>query len=202
MKIRRILLPLIMLVGAPALWALGPANIANKTVRLDMSRSQVSRSDFQKKPELPWYQLDAITDFVIDFPETGEFTDTVNYGSELSNVVQVSYAANAAPDQGIIKLACEDFSVQVNLTYTSATTGTATIAWHEAGDTRHFRNVNFRVQNDSGVESHIELPEEIISTSPDMWDDGLQAILSEIEQASYRSATDKLYQKRLVSLLP
>ena len=193
---------LLAVYGTAPLWAQAPANIANKTVRLDMSRSQVSRSDFQKKPELPWYQLDAITDFVIDFPETGEFTDTVNYGSELSNVVQVSYAANAAPDLGIIKLACEDFSVQVNLTYTSATTGTATIAWHEAGDTRHFRNVNFSVQDDLDVESRIELPEEIISTSPDMWDDGLQAILSEIEQASYRSATDKLYQKRLVSLLP
>ncbi|MBR1979559.1 MAG: hypothetical protein IJ985_08685, partial [Akkermansia sp.] len=109
---------LLAVSGIAPLWAQAPANIANKTVRLDMSRSQVSRSDFQKKPELPWYQLDAITDFVIDFPETGEFTDTVNYGSELSNVVQVSYAANAAPDQGIIKLACEDFSVQVNLTYT------------------------------------------------------------------------------------
>lgn len=193
---------LLAVSGLAPLWAQAPADIANKSIRLDMARSQVSRSDFQRKPELPWYQLEAITDFVIDFPESGEFTDTVKYGSELTNVVQVSYAANVAPNQAIIKLTCKDFSVQVNLTYTSATAGTATIAWHEAGDTRHFRNVSFSVQEGSDTESRIELPEEIISTSPDMWDDGLQAILSEIEQASYRSATDKLYQKRLVSLLP
>ena len=192
---------LLSLSGVSPLWAQAPADIANKTIRLDMSRSQVSRSDFQQKPLLPWYQLDDITDFVIDFPDTSEFTDTVKYGNELSSVVQVSYSAPAG-NQAIVTLGGKDFSVQVELSYASATAGTATIAWHEAGDTRHFRNVTFRVQDDLDVESRIEFPEEIISTSPDMWDDGLQAILSEIENANYRSATDKLYQKRLVSLLP
>jgi len=113
----------------------------------------------------------------------------------------VRYSAPAG-NQASVTLGGKDFSVQVELSYASATAGTATIAWHEAGDTRHFRNVTFRVQDDLDVESRIEFPEEIISTSPDMWDDGLQAILSEIENANYRSATDKLYQKRLVSLLP
>ena len=192
---------LLSLSGVSPLWAQAPADIANKTIRLDMSRAQVSRSDFQQKPLLPWYQLDDITDFVIDFPDTSEFTDTVKYGNELSSVVQVSYSAPAG-NQAIVTLGGKDFSVQVELSYASATGGTATIAWHEAGDTRHFRNVTFRVQDDLDVESRIEFPEEIISTSPDMWDDGLQAILSEIENANYRSATDKLYQKRLVSLLP
>lgn len=192
---------LLSLAGVSPLWAQAPADIANKTIRLDMSRAQVSRSDFQQKPLLPWYQLDDITDFVIDFPDTSEFTDTVKYGNELSSVVQVSYSAPAG-NQAIVTLGGKDFSVQVELSYASATAGTATIAWHEAGDTRHFRNVTFRVQDDLDVESRIEFPEEIISTSPDMWDDGLQAILSEIENANYRSATDKLYQKRLVSLLP
>ena len=86
---------LLSLSGVSPLWAQAPADIANKTIRLDMSRSQVSRSDFQQKPQLPWYQLDDITDFVIDFPDTSEFTDTVKYGNELSSVVQVSYSAPA-----------------------------------------------------------------------------------------------------------
>ena len=77
MRLSRSLLLLCCLSVTPALWALGPADIANKTIRLDMSRAQVSRSDFQQKPQLPWYQLDDITDFVIDVPDTSEFTDTV-----------------------------------------------------------------------------------------------------------------------------
>lgn len=202
MKPTHTLLFLLMLTGVPKLWALGPVDIANKTIRLDMSRAQVSRSDFQQKPQLPWYQLDDITDFVIDFPDTSEFTDTVKYGNEFSSVVQVSYSAPAG-NQAIVTLGGKDFSVQVELSYASATAGTATIAWHEAGDTRHFRNVSFRVQDDLDVESCIEFPEEIISTSPEyQLDDGLSAILQEIESTRYRGATERLYQKRLSTLLP
>ncbi|MBQ2380833.1 MAG: ankyrin repeat domain-containing protein [Akkermansia sp.] len=202
MRISRSQQLLCLLTVTPALWALGPADIANKTIRLDMSRAQVSRSDFQQKPLLPWYQLDDITDFVIDFPDTSEFTDTVKYGNEFSSVVQVSYSAPAG-NQAIVTLGGKDFSVQVELSYASANAGTATIAWHEAGDTRHFRNVSFRVQDDLDVESRIEFPEEIISTSPEyQLDDGLSAILQEIESTRYRGATERLYQKRLSSLLP
>lgn len=192
-----------MLTVTPALWALGPADIANKTIRLNMNESQVARSKIHQEPALPWYQLSDITDFVIDFPEKNEFSAPVKYGVNLSNEVQVSYAPTPEKNQACIKLGCDDFSVQVQLTYTSNTAGTATIAWHEAGDTRYFRHVTFTVQDDFDVASLIELPEEIISTSPEyQLDDGLSAILQKIEGTSYRSATERLYQKRLSTLLP
>ena len=201
MKISRSLF--LALTCVPSLWALGPDDIANKTIRLDMSESQVSRSDIYQAPVLPWYQLTDITDFVIDFPEAGEFLASVNYGSGLSNEVQVSYTATPEKNQAGIRLGCNDFSVQVELTYTSNTSGTATIAWHEAGDTRHFRHVTFTVQDDFDVASRVVLPEEIISTSPEPApDDGLSAILSRLEKTQYRSSTDRLYRKRLLSLLP
>lgn len=203
MKIYPTLLLLVSLTGSSSLWALGGADMVNKTIRLNMNESQVSRSDIHQAPTLPWYQLSDITEFVIDFPETGEFSAPVKYGGGLSNEVQVRYSANPEKNQGSIKLGCDDFSVQVELTYTSDTAGTATIAWHEAGDTRHFRHVTFTVQDDFDVASSVKLPEEIISTSPEyVWNDGLQDILKEIENTRYRNATEKLYQKRLVSLLP
>lgn len=203
MQIPRSHILICILAGAPTLWALGPADITNKTIRLDMNESQVARSDIYQEPTLPWYQLSDITDFVIDFPEKGEFSAHVNYGGGLSNEVHVHYTAMPEKNMGCIKLGCDDFSVQVNLSYTSDTTGTATIAWHEAGDTRHFRHVTFTVQEDSGVTSRVELPEEIISTSPEPeLNDGLSDILARLEKTTYRSATDKLYRKRLLSLLP
>lgn len=203
MKISRSQLLLCFLTGTPGLWALGPEDIGNKTIRLNMNESQVSRSDIYQAPALPWYQLSNITDFVIDFPEKGEFTASVTYGGGLTNEVQVLYSATPETNRANIRLGCDDFSVQVELTYTSDTAGTATIAWHEAGDTRHFRHVTFTMQDDFDVASRVELPEEIISTSPEYaWDDGLQDILKEIENTRYGSATEKLYQKRLVSLLP
>lgn len=203
MKIFRTVLLLVSLAGAATLRAQGVADVANKTFRLHMNESQVSRSDIYQPPALPWYQLSDITDFVIDFPETGEFSAPVNYGGGLSNEVQVRYSAPTEKNPACIKLGCDDFSVQVELTYTSDTAGTATIAWHEAGDTRHFRHVSFTVQEDFDVASGVDLPEEIISTSPEYaWDDGLQDILKELEKTQYRNATERLYQRRLTSLLP
>lgn len=202
MKIRRILLPLIMLVGAPALWALGPADIANQTVRLNMNNALVARTAMYGQPTSPWYMLGDVTDFVIDFPEKADFTTTTDYSVELSNELQVSYSPDTENNKAYLKVECEDFQVLIDLTYTSNTAGTAAIFWHQAGNTRHFRNISFIVEKDHIASSAVELPEEIISLDPEMWNDGLQAIHSEIENENYRSATDKLYQKRLVSLLP
>lgn len=203
MRLSRSLLLLCCLSVTPALWALGPADIANKTIRLNMNESQVARSKIYQEPALPWYQLGDITDFVIDFPEKGEFSAPVEYGGGLTNEVQVNYTAAPEQNQATVKLASEDFSVQVALTYTSNTAGTATIAWHEAGDTRHFRHVTFTVQDDFDVASRVELPEEIIATSPEnQLDDGLSAILREIEATRYSGAAERLYQKRLSTLLP
>lgn len=195
---------LVPFAGAASVWAQAPASVANKTIRLDMSKSQVSRSDIHQAPVLPWYQLENITDFVIDFPASEDFAATVNYGGGLTSEVRVSYSAATEPNRGLIQLGCKDFSVQVALTYANATGGAATIAWHEAGDTRHFRQVSFTVQDDSDEASRVELPEEIVCTAdPEyVWDDGLQDILRELEQTRYRTATEKLYQKRLVSMLP
>lgn len=203
MMLRRSVQFLCLLTSTPVLWALGPDDIANKTIRLDMSESQVARADMYQEPELPWYQLDDITDFVIDFPETGKFTTPVTYGIDFTDEVKVSYDANAEANQAYIKVESDDLRVLVELTYTSNTGGTATIAWHQAGDTRWFRRVSFTVQDDFDVASRVELPEEIISTSPEpVLNDGLSEILSRLQETRYRSASDKLYQKRLLSLLP
>ena len=48
------------LVGAPALWALGPEDIANKTIRISMSDALIARSDINQAPEAPWYWLAAV----------------------------------------------------------------------------------------------------------------------------------------------
>ena len=196
-------LAILSMLGAVPLWALGPADAAHKTIRISMEEAQVARSDMYQEPTLPWYQLDDVTDFVLTFPQEQAFSTAVSYGGNLSHTVQVSYAPNTELNQAYIKVECEDFKVLVILTYTEDTTGTATIYWHQAGDTRHLRHLTFTAQSAIDTEPGVQLPEEIISTSPElMLDDGLQDILREITETRYDSATDKLYQKRLVSLLP
>lgn len=198
----KISLIIVALLGTAELWALGPTDIANKTVRINMENVLAARTDMYQEAAQPWFLLTGITDFVVDFPANAEYTTTTTRIGRITNEVQVSYAPAPAINKAYINVNCNEFRILVILTYTSNTEGTATITWHEAGDTRHFRNMTFTVQSDADKTAGVELPEEIIARDPEMWDDGLQAILSEIESASYRSDAEKLYRKRLVSLLP
>ena len=86
MNISRILLPLLLL-GTPALWALGPDNMTGKTLRLGMNGMQISRSPIYHAPVPPWYTLDEVCDFVVAFPNSDEFSAEVNYSVRLSNEV-------------------------------------------------------------------------------------------------------------------
>ena len=195
-------LAIIALLSSANLWALGPADIAEKTVYIHMENAQVARSGMYQPASLPWYQLENITDFIIDFPASHSFSSTPSTIGRLSNDVQVSYSPDTANNKGYIKVECDDFQVLVELTYTDHSSGTATITWHQAGNTRHFRNTAFTLEDDANSAAQVKLPEEIIFHDPPIWDDGLSAILREIENARYSNATDKLYQQRLSTLLP
>ncbi len=190
------------LLASPVLMAQGPEDIADHTVRIHMTGAQVARSGMYQAAVLPWYTWDEITDFVIDFPDSGTFSTTTGYSVNLSKQLAVSYHPQTSEGKAYVKLEGADLNILITLTYTDNTSGTAEIAWHEAGDTRHIRNTTFSVQQDTDTASGVNMPEEIISCDPDIWDDGLADILREIENARYKSATDKLYQKRLTTLLP
>lgn len=202
MKVSRILLPLLLLIGTPALWALGPEKMAGKTLRLGMNGMQVARSPIYQAPAPPWYTLDEVCDFVVAFPDSDEFTAEVNYNPHLSNEVTVSYHPNTKENTACVKIESAELSILLTLTYTSNTGGTATVAWHEAGNTRHLRNISFTVENGADEGSLVQFPEEIIPCDPEIWNDGLSDILRNIECGIYRSEADRLYQRRLTTLLP
>jgi len=203
MKVFHSLLSLLCMASVPSLWALCPANISGLSARLDTSVAQIARSPMYGLPIAPWYTLGEVSDFVLSFPDSAEFEADVQYSAELSNEVTVSYHPNTKENQAYVKVECAELSVLLTLTYTSDTEGTAAIAWHEAGNTRHLRNIPFTVADDAEDDATVEFPEEIIGTSPEnQLDDGLSSILREIEGTRYRSASERLYQKRLSSLLP
>ena len=203
MRLFRSIMSLLFLTGAPAAWALGPEDISGLTVRLEMSGAQIARAPMYGIPAAPWYTLGEVSDFVLSFPDSHEFAAEVKYSEGLSNEVSVSYHPNTKENQAYVKVECAELSVLLTLTYTSDTAGTATIAWHEAGNTRHLRYIAFTVADDAETDSSVEFPEEIIATSPEnQLDDGLSDILQEMEATRYPGASERLYQKRLSSLLP
>lgn len=192
-----------VLSGIIPLWATPPASVSAHSIRMEMEDSQVARTELHGAPQGPWYSLENLSDFVLDFPITDKNAFTTDYprpGGGTSEI-RVSYTPQAADNSALVSLENEDFCVLVTLNFSTDTSGTASIRWDEAGNTRHFRRVRFSIsQEDPGP--GIVLPEEQIAHDPELWDDGLQDILRELSEHSYRSATDKLYQKRLTALLP
>ncbi len=195
---------LTLLTGAAAtLWAGPPAQMSAHTIRLVMSDSQVARTARNAAAQGPWYRLQDVGDFLLSFPITDKNTFCVNYprpgGGEYE--VSVSYTPITADNKAHVSLESADFNVGITLSFTGNSSGSADIRWHEAGETRHFRNICFSIaQEDPGP--GITLPEESLNRDPELWDDGLQNILQDISETRYHSTTDKLYQKRLISLLP
>lgn len=201
MKMKKALLS-IALLSAPTLWALGPDSLAGKTISIDMTHALVARTDMHRPAEGPWYAWHDVTNFVLYFPAADSFSAQVHYSAGLSNELTVSYTPDTAADKGSIKVECRDFTAHISLSYTGNTCGTALIEWHEAGDTRHIRRTSFTLQDNPDSGAYVQMPEEVIVRNTELWDDGLRDILREIEQTRYRTYCDKLYQKRLSTLLP
>ena len=196
--IYRTLLP--ALIFAPhLLWATQPVpTMSGQCIRIAMADANVARVGLDQPAKGPWYRLSDLTDFVLDFPAADSFTAVTAYCPNLDAEVAVSYDAG----QGKVKLLSENFSVDIVLNFIDEATGSAEIIWHEAGNTRHFHGASFTVQAEADDVAHLELPMEQIARDPEILDDGLQEILWDIEKMVPGNATEKLYKKRLITLLP
>lgn len=187
-----------LLLAPQILWAAQPAaSMAGRSISFNMEEVHVARTEQNCPAAAPWYLLTNITDFALDFPHADSFTASARYCPNTWTDVTVTYEAKP----GKLTLQSKDFRVDISLRFTDAQKGTADIAWHEAGDTRHFPDVPFAVKQESDSEAHVHLPMEQIGMDPNMWDDGLADILQELEAANYKG-TAALYRKRLISLLP
>ncbi|MBO5684892.1 MAG: ankyrin repeat domain-containing protein, partial [Akkermansia sp.] len=184
-----------------SLWAAAPESLADKTIRISMIDAVVARADLHKPAKGPWYRLQDMEDFVLEFPQSNTYIDAAAYCPYKPAMVTVNYTRHT-DNNAEATLQSKDFTVQIALNYTREDAGTATIAWHEAGDTRYFRNAAFTIESDAKRHAGLVLPMEQIARDPEMWDDGLQGILTEIEKMVPGNAIERLYTKRLCTLLP
>lgn len=201
MKLPLFLIPAVTCV-APCVYAAVPESAAGYTLVVDLSQAQACDTEMYQEAKGPWYDM-PMTPLRMEFPANGTNDYTAphphNNAQNKWPDIQVSYAANAAANQAYVKVGNSDFDSLCILTFKDALSGTAEVFLHEDGQTRHFRHVTFTMQKglDSGVPLLMPQPNE-----PEIWDDGLNDILAALEKRTCKSATDKLYRKRLLMLLP
>ncbi len=93
--------------------------------------------------------------------------------------------------------------VRVLLSFHSATKGTAGIEWHDEGGSWYVRHADFAVTPSSSTAGLVTMPQtEESDGAMQSVDDGLGELVRELEKRKYKTAVERLYQKRLLTVLP
>ncbi|MBE6420410.1 MAG: ankyrin repeat domain-containing protein [Akkermansiaceae bacterium] len=205
MKLPLFLVPIITCV-APCVYAAVPESVAGYTLVVNLSQAQACDTELYQEAKGPWFDM-PMTSLRLRFPANGtnDYTAPHPHNNDQNKWpdVHVSYAANAAENQAYVKVGNGDFESLCILTFKDALSGTAEVFLHEDGQTRHFRHVTFSMGKRRRAEAPLQLPQPYETEgTPSVLDDGLGDILAALEDRKFSSATDKLYQKRLLLLLP
>lgn len=178
-----------------------PASLAGKQVYINLVGAQEATADMSEAPS-DWYESHS-TPMVLCFPTGAENCYRYQlYESTPDSPwppVQVIYT----PQDSAISIIGNDMTVEVNLTFSSASEGKADIAWHEEGSSRYVRGASFLITNHASTKAVLTMPQAAAEDGAiQSVDDGLRELVLQLEQRTYKSSVERLYQKRLLTLLP
>lgn len=184
-----------------------PASAVGKTVVVLMNNVEMATSELYGEPDDKyWYEFRFDVPLLLRFSATGGNSYIAPHPDSSAETpypdIAVSYSASAG-EVAYIKLENKNFQALVVLSFNSPTGGPAYIYWHEDGETRHMRNATFMLRDERPNDPAIQLPSAPQpDVEPEMLDDGLGAILAEIESYQCHTASERLYCKRLRVILP
>lgn len=178
-----------------------PDSLAGKQVLVNLAGAQEGSAAMNEEPT-EWAEAKS-SPMVVCFP--GGDNNSFSYQMQESTPdtpwppVEVSYN----PQDAVISIAGNDMAVQVSLTFCSATEGTADITWHEEGGAWYVRGASFLITEQKSPHGLLVLPQaEEEDGAVQSVDDGLRELVLQLEQRQYKTAVQRLYQKRLLTLLP
>ncbi len=181
-----------------------PPSAAGYTISFDLYQAQQCSTEMYQEPTGYWTDMPR-TPLRLEFPDNGCNRYTAPHPhNNTDNTwpdIKISYTANEG--YAYVKVENPSFSTLIVMEFTDSSAGTARIYLHENGLTHHMRHVTFSMVKDAAPIEPVTLPEpDECDGDPQLLDEGLSDILVELETRTYTSATDKLYQKRLLMLLP
>lgn len=183
-----------------------PAQVAGKTLLVLMNEVQMCTTEKYEKPTDNWFPFRFDVPLLLRFPTEGNsYTAPHPLNSDDFHAPDITVSYDVATDasEAYVKLENGVFSALVVLTFTSPDAGSAYVYWHEDGETRHMRNAGFVLREAHPYDPAIQLQGEGAEDGdPELLDDGLNDILSALQKRRCRNATERLYCKRLCSLIP
>ena len=107
------------------------------------------------------------------------------------------------PKDSAIWITGNDMHVDIQLYFSTETEGTADVAWHEECSSWYAQDATFHINTAKVTTGYVAMPqEEETEGAIQSVDDGLSELVRELEKRTYTSAVERLYQKRLLTILP
>lgn len=183
-----------------------PPSAAGYTISVDLYQAQQCSTEMYQEPTGYWADMPR-TPLRLEFPDNGGNRYTAPHPHNTTGNtwpdIQVSYSPNAERGEAYVKVENPSFSALLVMKFTEPATGTAQVYLHENGLTHHMRHVTFRMEKQSAPFEPVTLPSiDECEGDPQMLDDGMFDIIAGLEELNCTSASEKLYRKRLLTLLP
>ncbi len=201
MKTSITLLALLATCGTAVAAHPAPASMGGKLVVVNFYSAQEARSESGERPTT-WNEC-RVTPMMMQFPAGGgnEYSYQLQEQTPESPwpPVKVTYI----PEDSCIQITGNDLHVQVTLSFYSAQNGTASIEWHDEGGSWYIRGAEFSVSKNTSKAGLLTMPNaEETDGAVQSVDDGLGAIVRDLESRTYPTAVERLYQRRLLTVLP
>jgi len=178
-----------------------PISLNGKLVVLNFYSAEEARVERGEQPEV-WNKL-AASPMALQFPVQGNNTYSYQLDESTPDSPWPPVKVTYAPSEGCIHITGNDMHVRVVLSFHAATKGTASIEWHDEGGSWYIRHADFAVSPSTSTAGLVTMPQaEESDGAIQSVDDGLGELVRELENRKYKTAVERLYQKRLLTVLP
>ena len=180
-----------------------PPSLAGHVLQIDFRGAM--NSEPGDKGEFTDTDKQLSSQMLIQFPKTGNQVTCISPDRK-KQPATVFYS----PETREIELRGEKLNASIELDYADADSGLAEVTWTQNGTSWSSAAACFRLRSAEAeegrviypaLENRVPLPDTPSQTIKSA-DDGLRRLIQELEKKTYKTAVERLYQKRLLSLLP
>ena len=201
MKNNIFLAPFIAAVAMVPAYAAAPASLESCIVEVCMLDGQAATVEVNESPT-DWKAAN-YSSMYLHFPRGCSNRFSYQLSESTPDSPWPPVVVTYQPAKSLITITGNDMHVRVVLSFHSATKGTASIEWHDEGGSWYVRHADFAVTPSTSPAGLVTMPQaEETDGAMQSVDDGLGELVRELENRKYKTAVERLYQKRLLTVLP
>ncbi|MBR2125322.1 MAG: ankyrin repeat domain-containing protein [Akkermansia sp.] len=201
MKNNIFLAPFIAAVAMVPAYAAAPASLESCIVEVCMLDGQAATVEMNESPT-DWKAAN-YSSMYLHFPRGCSNRFSYQLSESTPDSPWPPVVVTYQPAKSLITITGNDMHVDVQLRFSSANAGTATFTWHDECGSLYIRGATFTVRKTAVTAGLVIMPQEAETDGAvQSVDDGLGELVRELEQRQYKTAVERLYQKRLLTLLP